>query len=749
MFIKTYFFLLLNLLSFQNVNSVVDTYDNVDYILVNQGNTEYNIKKKNKFYKFSTGLDDEYIINTTNTLDECKAECANMTKCLGVFYYVNESDTNCNLLSKLGNVANTKLESYSYRKHLHYINNNTHDLIGYIADTNSISNKSLETYVYIDLNHNGKYDNNEPINITKNELFTFSNLRPGKYLVREIVPEGCYQILPANYMLKYKSYYDNDDGNGYIDNVVEYYNSGHHTKSGIHGGNINGTKTENANLNVLFSNSSNYITFYPQNFIIVSFIDETIHDNIGNDIFIDVYGNTTIFANISVSTDNVNYYYVGELNNNTTSFDLNIINFTDPVSYIKLHFHKHSLRISNKDKINIIGIHGSKKSISVPSFGYNVIVPREYNIIFINDCHFYFSCSTYCYYSILSFDESKSCSIGCNLVDLTNGYTCDNYDEQNTISNNNEYIYFTGENFSYNQCINGYYYSINTLLFPDYQIYKNSKSLKQNIISSMPNNYKSTKKYVLDLKKNCDNITECNAFNLNLEEKNNYLYNNYNRIYDNYSILIIKKEDLHDTELNYHSITSTSNTVTTNTVTSTSNTVTTNTNTTTSNTVTTNTVTTNTVTSNTVTSTSNTVTTNTNTTTSSSNTSTSSSNTVTSSSNTSTSNTSTSNTVTSNTVTSNTSTNTNSRNIKTKTEDTLKFKIILSLSCFIFILSIIVIVGVWFIKRKDEPPENKEITSFENPAYNSSIDNSIISTDLYSNTTFGCNNDDDYLEIAE
>ena len=38
MFIKTCFFLLLNLLSFQNVNSVIDTYDNVDYILVNEGN---------------------------------------------------------------------------------------------------------------------------------------------------------------------------------------------------------------------------------------------------------------------------------------------------------------------------------------------------------------------------------------------------------------------------------------------------------------------------------------------------------------------------------------------------------------------------------------------------------------------------------------------------------------------------------------------------------------------------------------
>ena len=44
-----------------------------DYILVNEGATKYNIN--NEFYKFSTGLNSDYILATTTSIKECKDIC--------------------------------------------------------------------------------------------------------------------------------------------------------------------------------------------------------------------------------------------------------------------------------------------------------------------------------------------------------------------------------------------------------------------------------------------------------------------------------------------------------------------------------------------------------------------------------------------------------------------------------------------------------------------------------------------------
>jgi uncharacterized protein (DUF2141 family) len=53
--------------------------------------------------------------------------------------------------------------------------------------------------IYIDKNDNGRLDRNERSTVTgPNGVYTFSNLQPGNYVIREVMKEGWMQITPAS-----------------------------------------------------------------------------------------------------------------------------------------------------------------------------------------------------------------------------------------------------------------------------------------------------------------------------------------------------------------------------------------------------------------------------------------------------------------------------------------------------------------------------------------------------------------------
>ena len=53
--------------------------------------------------------------------------------------------------------------------------------------------------IYLDLNNNGVLDDNEPTQVTDdNGQYVFEGLAAGTYTVRELVPEGSTQTLPAD-----------------------------------------------------------------------------------------------------------------------------------------------------------------------------------------------------------------------------------------------------------------------------------------------------------------------------------------------------------------------------------------------------------------------------------------------------------------------------------------------------------------------------------------------------------------------
>ena len=46
--------------------------------------------------------------------------------------------------------------------------------------------------------------------------------------------------------------------------------------------------------------------------------------------------------------------------------------------------------------MNILTIYGNKTSLKPPSYSYYIRVPNGHGVLFLNDCHYHFSCDVYC-----------------------------------------------------------------------------------------------------------------------------------------------------------------------------------------------------------------------------------------------------------------------------------------------------------------------------------------------------------------
>ena len=262
---------------------------NVSYFIEQEGKTLNNIQQGNNYYEFSTGINSRYILNTSNNLSICEYNCAFNDNCLGIYYYSTDN-TNyiCNELSNLGSIRISNTDSYSLKK-ISITNFNTdNNILGYVYDTHHYlkTNQIYNTTIYLDLNHNALLDENEPsLDVESNKYFTFENLTPGLYSVREIPPHGCSQILPGNLV-----YVNGYEGDGYPDIISKYVNYGHNQLNGPFGGFVNSTILQNGNNNIfnyiLNNDTFTYMTFYNNYSITIGFTDESIVNTNGSDIFL-------------------------------------------------------------------------------------------------------------------------------------------------------------------------------------------------------------------------------------------------------------------------------------------------------------------------------------------------------------------------------------------------------------------------------------------------------------------------------
>ncbi len=125
---------------------------------------------------------------------------------------------------------------------------------------------------------------------------------------------------------------------GYADVVLDYYNSGAGTYTTAYGGTA-------ANFPVLVSTSvvlgpdplGDFLSLPTGSYVTVGFTDETVFDGVGNDIFIGEVGASGEKAEVYVSSDNVNFTFLGiAIDNVTTAFDLSTISYTGQVTAVKI-----------------------------------------------------------------------------------------------------------------------------------------------------------------------------------------------------------------------------------------------------------------------------------------------------------------------------------------------------------------------------------------------------------------------------
>jgi hypothetical protein len=130
---------------------------------------------------------------------------------------------------------------------------------------------------------------------------------------------------------------------GFADVVLNYSDSGAGPFAGPYGGlgGISGAFPVAVPLSVVLGSdvagSESFLSLPTGSSITVGFIDETVIDGVGNDIFIREIGASGERAEVYVSKDNVTFVLLGIANDSvTTSFDLASIGFTDAVTAIRI-----------------------------------------------------------------------------------------------------------------------------------------------------------------------------------------------------------------------------------------------------------------------------------------------------------------------------------------------------------------------------------------------------------------------------
>jgi len=413
--------------------------------------------------QFKYALNENFRLFETSNLDNCKSLCLLYNDCRGIFNFKNNSLEMCYGLTDIRYSINSNYESNSYAK-VYYHSKKT--------ENNTISGYSINLYgddegeVYIDLNHNGRYDDFEPLTLTNNSYFIFEDLRESIYSVKQRLNDNCYQMSPGIDGFSLNDHY-NITGDGYADIVLEYFDSNTGIIEGPYGG-IMDLETWDQIYNqpasfsfVIGGNTSTFLSIPKGSYITLAFTDESVIDTDGDDIFIREVGiGGNEIAEISVSNDLENYEFLGyAYGNQENGFDLNNISFSKPVHAIKILVLDHGNGLWNGFDLSTVRV--ASNSHYIAPFTYNIAVPNDNkNIIFINHCDFVFECNDHCFWTetFNNVLDSESCILG-----------CDNYNISEFNINKYDDIYML-YNYSIKKIdfYDGYLYGLKKYLYPEY-----------------------------------------------------------------------------------------------------------------------------------------------------------------------------------------------------------------------------------------------------------------------------------------
>ena len=496
-----------------------DNWYSIDYI------TQYSGESNTQF---STAHDSNYIIDTYyNNQTECEIECNSLDNCLGYVCYPVDGDShNCNLLSNLGHESYTDSDSVSYKKVVYYNHPNN---IGY-QGISFTTGSQLNMTVYLDLNHNGVYDEGEPRNYTGDSYyFELNGVDDGMYTLRtESDNDMCVQLFPS--VLGYSYGFM---GNGIAD-YVKYYHS--HNNS-LYGGVINYSLPYNTPVSfnyILNTENNTYLSFTHGDSIILGFTDEVLMDHNGSEIFFNTYNNnnSNIYGVVSVAFDSHNFTTIGYISYNETELDLNKLNHTKPIRLIKIDFYSED---NSTDSVyNIININAYNNLYYEPAFAYYGSYLDRF-FIFITDCSFDYRCQTYCDYHVTGFNLRSSCEYGCEVFSQTETCDCQHY---------NYSIFNIDTTLNETECNLGCDYALGRYIFPNYTVVDHAEGFHEDVL----NNYLNLDSSI-DF---CNSNMDCHGITLDLL---NHLstQKSFNYVYSNISRFLIRNELIGDQSINYMS----------------------------------------------------------------------------------------------------------------------------------------------------------------------------------------------------
>tara|TARA_R110001592_G_scaffold46505_4_gene148009 strand:+ start:448 stop:2475 length:2028 start_codon:yes stop_codon:yes gene_type:complete len=470
---------------------------------------------------FSTSYNESHIIKTVRGQENCELECNQLSNCTGYTYF--NQNNSCNLLNDTGTNLYTTDTEVSFEKVVFYNSFSAHTLSGFVYYP---ENARANTTVYLDINHNGILDTNEPRQVVENRKhFTFRDLEEGMYLIRQIIPEMCHELYPGIYGIT-----SSFSGQGFFDYVRYFY-----PYQSIYGGIIGDSSFDRNNAELSFitgNDQSIYLSFYDNYSIVLGMSDDIIVNGPGSDIFFNIYGNTSLLGNVSVSREGREFTYVGVLSDNVTEFD---INETTPVKFVKIDFFSTSLDDRPR---NIISIRSQGRVYYDPPFSYYVSA-GERNLIFINDCSYYYRCSTFCDFHVNAYFYRNSCKYGCTVYQDTK--TCDC-----VYSEASNYLY---SEFNQTECEMGCNYAMNKHFFPDYAVFDNSHGYIGDMLEGYINLNRS-----LEI---CNTTQECQSVTMG-ENGEFFTQDSMERFYSQGSYFFVKRSLMTSMNLPYFTTTQTS-----------------------------------------------------------------------------------------------------------------------------------------------------------------------------------------------
>jgi hypothetical protein len=521
--------------------------------------TDRNNPNSNTMFSFgreNTSILTSNIVENEANLLFCEDLCSINPNCQGIFNYDVEPNElrnytqTCNTLNSLGAemTMESTFSSESYAKIISYTPNvESTSIEALILNINSYITDMFpyNTTVFIDLNNDGLLDNNEPYvnKVVYDYAFVeFNDLEPGMYHLRQIIHnETCAQVYPGiegNYFFQANTNQDH-----FADRVINWKSSVH--SHGLKGGHISSTGVvhyENPSLDyILGNNSTTFLSFCPEETITISFVDDVIHNTMGDDIIFNLFrdndsSSSETWGDVFISFDNATWTYVGNVTYDDNVIDLTEYNYQGHANYLRIEF----VGTNHMDFLNISSIELGRYTRYFQPFAITIDSSANWFGVFFNDCSDSRICGDFCNFNIFDNAEYFSCLYGCDSFDELR--YCDCYPTQEKDDLFSEY--YDDYNFSSPLCYQGCIYDMETHLGANYIAFPgrqgNSNFLMNfNHTNTTFLNRTSQGGYLSQVFDACDASSKCRG--ITVGEEGFSMYSDvYNRVDDPNTVFIVK-----------------------------------------------------------------------------------------------------------------------------------------------------------------------------------------------------------------